>query len=207
MSALQRQTYANPDDALFVKTSGNSVIQGNLEADYITADSALQLNDNSNPKNTIFKVAAASNGVTGNPIIQVPSGSALRLGLFGNAGANSVFTPAAFPSASDTLVIGGKVTAAELGLGNQSSGTASIAVGQTNVIVPSQRVNAASKIFLSFYGSPSAGPGAGPSQGNLIVNQALIVNNTSFRVDHTDETGVSTAVSNVPVTFSWLVIN
>ena len=115
--------------------------------------------------------------------------------------ANSYIKPAAFGGNDEWFISG------SLGLSAQSAGTGTISVGLTNVVIPSTVVTATSKIFLSFYGSPSAGPGNGPSQGNLIVNQGLIVPGTSFRVDHTDPSGISTAVAGVDVTFHWMIVN
>ena len=206
MSALQRQTYANQDEALFVTTSGNSYIQGDISAKYITARSGFSLLDNSSPQTQVLSIACATNNPGGDPIFQVGVGGAIHFGRYGAATANSEIQPSAPGANTDILTIGGTTNTLKLQMGVQSCGTGSIAVGQTNVVINSTAVTPTSKIFLSFYGSPSAGPGAGVSQGNLIVNQALIVNGVSFRVDHTDETGISTAVSNVPVTFVWMIV-
>ena len=158
---------------------------------------------------TNIEAMRIGSGTTGTPgltfsEIGVQPGSQLYLNAIGVA-SSSFFRPN-YP-ANDYLQVDGKITTQELSLNNQSCGTGTIPVGATNVVISSTRVTATSKIFLSFYGSPSSGPGAGPSQGNLITNQSLIVPGTSFRIDHTDETGVSTAVANVPCTFNWMIIN
>jgi hypothetical protein len=206
MSALQRQTYANTDEALFVKTGGNSFIDGDISAKYITARSGFSLLDNSSPQTQVLSIACATNNPGGDPILQVNPTGAIRFGQVGQATANTEILPTAPGVNADVLLVGGTTNTLKLQLGNQSCGQNTILVGATNAVVPSTAVTATSKIFLSFYGSPSAGPGAGPSQGSLIVNPALIVPGVSFRVDHTDETGVSVAVSNTNCTFNWLII-
>ena len=90
---------------------------------------------------------------------------------------------------------------------NATCGTGTIPVGATNVVINTTAITANSKVFMSFVGSPSAGPGNGPSQGNLIHNSGLVVPGTSFRIDHTDTNGVSTAVAGQNVTFVWMIIN
>ena len=107
MSALQRQTYANPDDALFVKTSGNSIIQGNITADYITANSAFELLDNSVPRQNCLTIAAATNGANASPILQ--TNGQIRFGQFSQANANSFIQPSAPGVNTDTLQVGGNI--------------------------------------------------------------------------------------------------
>jgi len=206
MSALQRQTYANETDPLFVTTSGNSVIEGDISAKYITARAGFSLLDNSDPQTQVLSIACATNNPGGDPIFQVGSGGAIRFGRYGSATANSEIQPSASGANTDILTIGGTTNTLRLQLGVQSCGVGSIPVGATNVVINSTAVTPTSKIFLSFYGSPSAGPGKGPSQGNLIVNQALIVNGVSFRVDNTNSDGISTAVANVASTFVWMIV-
>jgi len=153
-----------------------------------------------------MRIGSATTGTPGLTFSQiaVQPGSAFYLSAIG-VNSSTLFMPN-YP-ANDLFQVDGKITAQELALNSESCGTGTISVGLTNVVIPSTRVTATSKIFLSFYGSPSAGPGNGPSNGNLIVNQGLIVPGTSFRVDHTDTNGVSTAVAGVDVTFHWMIIN
>ena len=212
MSALQRQTYANQDEPLFVKTSGSSIIDGsiaitgNLTAQYIGARSGFSLLDNGAPQTEVLSIACATNNPGGDPIFQVNPTGAFRFGQVGQAAANTEILPTAPGVNADVLLVGGTTNTLKLQLGAQSCGQSFIPLGATNVVVPSTAVTASSKIFFSHYGSPSAGPGAGPSQGNLTCNPALIVPGVSFRVDLTDENGISVAASNVNVTFNWMII-
>lgn len=217
MSSLIRQSHANNDKPLWVSTSGSSVVTGdialtgNLSAKYIEARSGFSLLDNSNPQTQVLSIADATNNPSGSPIFQVGAGGQFRFGLFSQAAANTTLTPSAPGSGLDNLTVGGVVATNKLNISTAgagaSCGTGTIPVGATNVVINTTAITASSKVFFSYVGSPSSGPGAGPSQGNLIFNSGLTVVGTSFRVDHTDATGVSTAVSNVPCTFNWMIIN
>lgn len=147
----------------------------------------------------IYSAETGTPGLTFSSIAVQPTAS-LYFNQIGQS-ANSYIKPAAF-GGNDELSIGGY-----LSLGAQSCGTGTIPVGATNVVINSTAITATSKVFFSFYGSPSAGPGNGPSQGNLILNSGLIVPGTSFRVDHTDENGISVAVAGVDCTFHWMLVN
>jgi hypothetical protein len=225
MSALQRQTYANQTNALFVKTSGNSTVDGVITAELFTTNGTVgsqglrlaneqYISFTDEPASPVvegLRIYSAETVTPGQTFasIAVQPGS---LGLFFNQigqSANSYILPGPFSLATptDQFVIGGTTTTRFLNLGAPSCGTGTIAIGATNVVISSTAVAAGSKIFLTFFGSPSAGPGKGVSQGNLIVNQGLIVPATSFRVDLTDADGVSLAAANVAVTFNWMVIN
>lgn len=226
MSALQRQTYANQSNALFVKTSGNSTVDGVISAELFTSigpqqsqglrlanEQYISFTDEPNTpvKEGLRIYSAATGGPPGQTFAQIAMDASSTGIFFSQIGqsANSYIKPAAYSLANpqDIMVVGGSFTTSKLFLGNQSLGTGTIPIGATNVVISSTAVAAGSKIFLTFFGSPSAGPGKGVSQGNLIVNQSLIVPATSFRVDLTDSTGVSLAAANVAVTFSWMVIN
>lgn len=110
MSALNRQSHATNDEALWLSTNGG-VVTGDITARYITATSGLELTDNSTPANTIFTVAAATNGVTGNPIIQTAPGATLRFGQFSQANANTTLTCSAPGGNLDSFVCGGQISA------------------------------------------------------------------------------------------------
>jgi hypothetical protein len=153
----------------------------------------------------IYSGTSGTPGVTFSQIATQPN-AYLYFGQIGQ-NANTSFLPTAGGANNDTLNVGGQIITQKLTMGAQSCGTDTIPIGATNVVVNSTAVTATSKIFLSFYGAPSAGPGKGVSQGNLITNQTLIVPGTSFRVDLTDADGVSLAASNVAVTFNWMIVN
>lgn len=221
MSALQRQTYANTVDSLFVKTNGNSTIdgtltvEGNIVTDGPVGTQGIRLKNEqyisftdepSVPVVEGLRIYSAETGTPGLTFSQiaVQPGASLYFSQIGQS-ANSYIKPAAF-GGSDELVIGGVTTTARLDLGAQSCGTGSIIVGATNDVINSTAVTATSKIFLSHAGAPSAGPGAGAPQGNLTVNPAQIVPGVSFRVDLTDSTGVSVAASAFDVPFNWMII-
>lgn len=223
MSALQRQTYANTVDPLFVKTNGNSVVEGTVTADSFVTQGGVgtqgirlkneqYISFTDEPATPVVEGLRIYSAATGGPPdqtfaqIEIPSTSTgLFFSQIGQA-ANSFIRPSAFGAGADTLSIGGTVSTNRLTLGAQSCGTGSIAIGATNVVINSTAVTATSKIFLSHTGSPSAGPGAGAPQGNLTVNGTLIVPGTSFRVDLTDIDGISIAASNAAATFNWLII-
>jgi hypothetical protein len=221
MSALQRQTYANTVDPLFVKTSGNSVVEGAITAELFVTDGPVAsqgirlkneqyisfTDEPASPVVEALRIYAAETGTPGITFAELAVPSTTSGLYFSAIGANSstLFRPN-YP-ANDLLQVDGKIVSQELALNNQSCSTGTIPIGATNVVIPSTRVTATSKIFLTFFGSPSAGPGKGVSQGNLIVNQALIVPGTSFRVDLTDADGVSVAASAVDVTFHWFLVN
>lgn len=224
MSALQRQTYANTVDPLFVKTSGNSVVEGAITAELFVTDGpvasqGIRLKNEQYISFTdepalpvveglrIYSAETVTPGITFSQIAVQPNAT-LYFSQLGQSG-NSYITPGPYSLANpqDIMVVGGSFSTSKLFLGAQSCGTGTIPVGATNVVISSTAVAAGSKIFLTFFGSPSAGPGKGVSQGNLIVNQGLIVPATSFRVDLTDADGVSVAASAVDVTFHWFLVN
>lgn len=225
MSALQRQTYANATKPLFVTASGSSEIEGNLFIDgtlvtqgavgtqgirlrnsqYISFTDENTLGHNTIEGLRIYSAETGTPNVTFSEL-SVQPGSYLYFTQIGQQ-ANSYIRPSATNAGQDILSIGGTIATKKLNLDTQSCGSGTIAIGATNVVIPSTLVTASSKVFLSFSGSPSAGPGNGPSQGNLIVNPSLIVPGVSFRVDLTDSLGVSTAASGVAVTFSWMIVN
>lgn len=146
MSALNRQSHATNDQPLWVSSSGNTVVNGNITANYITAKSGFELKDNSNPANTIFTLAAATNGVTGNPIFQTASGGAFRFGQFSQSSANTTITPSAPGSNLDLLKVGGTVQGSYLNLkntgGDASIGTATLVAGTVVVNTTTSDVNA-----------------------------------------------------------------
>ena len=201
MSALIRQSHATTDQALWMSVEGDTA-SGPLNA----PEFDLVLKNGTAVNSRITGTGTAGDG------IMYLQGNEIRFSQWLQGGTNTklVITPAA--NNADILTVEGTIQStvsqtSNLQLGNQISGTASIAIGADNVVINSTAVTATSKIFFSFFGVPSIGPGDGPSQGNLIVNPALIVPGTSFRVDLTSSTGVSVAASNVAVTFNWMIIN
>lgn len=136
--------------------------------------------------------------------------------VFGRKGTSTTtnttnIQPSVFPN-QDVFTVAGTLTAQGvttqgLSAGTGMTGTGSIAIGATNVVINASKVTATSQIFLSRVGAASAGPGAGAAQGNLTYRVADIVPGVSFKVYLVDINGVSIAASNVAATFVWMVVN
>ena len=195
---------------LYLSANGGT-INGDITAEYIVANSGLELKDNSDPRNTIFTVAAATNGATGNPIIQVRSGASLRFGLVSQANANTTFTPSAPGANTDKLTVGGLVATNSLSMlstgAGPTSGKSAVVVGTSFVIINSTAITADSLIFLTYNGIVSAGPGGGSAQGLLVARTGVIVPGVSFGVFLTSIDGISIAAAGQDATFNWMFIN
>lgn len=199
MSALNRQSHATNTQPLWL-SAGNAIATGSIAAPEF--DLVLK---NGTPVGARITGDGTADGY------MYLQGTQIKMGQLNQGATNTTLTTSAPGSNLDSLVVGGSVSVNKLNIATGGAGatcgTGTIAIGATNVVISTTAITASSKVFFSFVGSPSAGPGAGPSQGNLILNSGLTVPGTSFRVDHTDATGVSTAVSNVACTFNWMIIN
>lgn len=219
MSLLGSQVYANPDTPLWLSNSGG-VITGNLTVEgavyagtgLVTyAGGGLGGVEILDPADDSQKLRLAVT-TGGSPRSIIQSANPIFFNQIGTANGNTSLTLSAFGANADLLSVGGTVSTLKLGMNAAGAaatvGTATIAVGQTNIVVATTAVSASSKIFVSHAGAPSAGPGAGAGQGGLTVGTATIVPGTSFRIDLVDPaTGISVAASLVDVPVNWFIIN
>lgn len=222
MSALIRQSHANneiplwlseiPQNAEFdgtVTVNGDIVTDGALNSVGLSLKNQQHISIFDTNNNEIGRLEAQTNGVypaNSSVVLSCAPGGGMGFGGIGNTN-NTVLVPGATPN-TDLFSVSGKITCSALAIQtSRGVGSGTIPIGATNVVINTPNVTASSSIFFTYTGVPSAGPGAGVSQGNLIVNPAFIVPGTSFRVDLTDKDGVSVAASNVNVTFYWMIIN
>lgn len=222
MSLLGTQVFGNPTTPCWLSTQGG-VITGNvtMEGALYTDEGVIaqvgggkagfQFQDPSG--NETFRLASLGPASPQN-IIQ--STFPLVFTQIGQANGNTRLVTSTVGANADVLTVGGTANVGTLGALRMSlatgaagiTGTATIAVGQTNIVVNTTAVTANSKIFVSHAGAPSAGPGAGAGQGGLTVGTATIVPGTSFRIDLIDPaTGISVAASLVDVPINWLIVN
>lgn len=204
MSLLGSQVYANADQAIWLPAAGG-VITGNLtvEKDVYAKDFITQ-GGGFNAQTAVGVPKMFMGNVLGQSFIQ--SDDPLYFTRLGGIAQTSMTLTVA--PALDNFTTG-VVTAQRLELNSPNTcGRNTIAVGQTNAVIPSTSVTASSIILVTHSGAAAAGPGNGAAQGGLTCNPALIVPGVSFRVDLVDPaTGIAVAASVVGVDFNYLVIN
>lgn len=228
MSLLSTAVYANGSTPLWLAAGGGGgsshVITGDLE---VTGDVTVGgdtymggdvfISGGAAPNNTLLLMGDApgvhslelrgSSAGLGTANVNVSQGGTLHFSFVGANGSGSTNIKPGLFAYTDVIQLGGATTIqGPLNLPGAIMGSASIPVGQTNVVVPCATVNGSSTVLITRMGAVSAGPGAGSAQGTIVVNRALIVANTSFRADLTDITGVSTAASVVDAEFTYIVI-
>ena len=223
MSLLGTQVFANPSTPCWLSTNGG-VITGNvtLEGALYTSQGVIQTPFGGGKAGYQFQDASgvetfrlASLGPS-SPQNIIQSSVPLVFTQLGQANGNTQLVTSTVGANTDVLTVGGTANVGTLGALKLSlatgaagiTGTGTIAVGATNVVIATTAVTANSRIFIQHNGAASAGPGEGAGQGGITVSQAAIVPGTSFRVDLVDPaTGISVAATLVDVTFSWLIVN
>jgi hypothetical protein len=232
MSLVGSQVFANQTTPCWVPATGGIVkgnveITGTLDVDGATTMAAATVNGTFTTKNAVnldlgngnFQVgfndaagavnyarmyAGATNG--GNLYLEAAGTISLAKNTAGNS-FNTLFTPDVPGGTNDVLSVGGTVVSRAL-QSSTYSGTGSIAVLGSDVVVPCPVVKANSKIFLSHKGASVVAPAVvGPCQNFLSYDPAATVPDTSFTVNLCDVAGVLVVAVGVPVTFDWLVIN
>jgi hypothetical protein len=231
MSLVGSQVFANQATPCWVPAtggivSGNVEVTGTLDVDGATTMAAATVNGSFTTKNAVnldlgngnFQVgfndaagavnyarmyAGATNG--GNLYLETAGTISLAKNTAGNS-FNTLFTPDVPGGTNDVLSVGGTVVSRAL-QSSTYSGTDSIAVLGSSVVVPCPVVKANSKIFLSHKGAGVPAPGVGPCQEFLTYDPAATVPDTSFTVNLVNVTGENVVAVVVPVTFDWLVIN
>ena len=209
MSLLANEVYANAANPLWVSVNGGTV-QGPLNIK--SPNGAIDFLDASG--NQISRIVAAKPPGPAPPanegVLYLQSDYGVAFSRQDQSAWNTALYIDPY-NGEDLLDVGGQVNTEKLGVSaDPASGMAgfgSIPIGATNVVIPNTIVESGDLIFLTRVGAASAGPGNGVGQGGLIVNPALIIDNTSFRVDLIDPaTGISVAAATTTADFNWLII-
>jgi hypothetical protein len=215
MSLLGTPVYANPDTPIWVSANGDTItgdliVTGTVEAGAVevaNGGAGYQIVGAGPSTVSVFQHLEGFS-----PATYIRSNDPIVFSQIGAPSGNTSLVQSVQGANADVLTVGGTVSTIRLNLAAGAAlstvGTATILVGQTNIVVPTTSVTANSKIFVSHAGAAAAGPGAGAAQGGLTVNPALIVPGTSFRIDLVDPTtGIAVAASLVGVPVNWFFIN
>jgi len=209
MSLLGTQVYGNPATPLWIGSEGGTISDS---LSFKAPDGEILMTDDQGV--TIARIAAEPPNIPSPPpgegILYLQSDYAIafyRIGL--NQGNTILYTSSG--DGEDVLVVGGEVKCENLGISNDAgygmTGFAEIPVGQTNVVILSNNIQAGDIILFTRPGAAVAGPAKGPGQGQVTYNPANIIPETSFQVDLVDPaSGIVVAAADVNAAFQWVIM-